>query len=146
MPIIGMNYRKVKAERGESLPQQVNINTSPRITDVKKDQIKGVGAAPIDILNVAFTFTSTIEPKAGTIEIDGNIFYRPAEKGKDKEILDSWKKKKAVPPEVNIEIINHIFRKTAVLALNISDALGLPPVVGLPRIVKQAEPERKELG
>lgn len=133
MPVIGLNYTKILAERGSVAPSgPVQINTSPQITDVEKTTLKGMGK-DLDVLRVGFSYRSNFKPAIGSIEIEGNVVFQ----GSDSELKDAlkhWKKEKKLPQEMGIEVINHIFRKVSVLGLQLSDALQLPPIIGVPRL------------
>lgn len=129
MPIIGLNYKKIHAEKADALTR-VDISTTPKVIDVKKVKVSGLGQ-DIDVLSVDFEFLSKFEPKAGEISIQGTLMYRTDDA---ENAVKMWKKDKKLPIEMNVEIINYIFSKIGVFALLISDALGMPPVIGLPKL------------
>lgn len=136
MPIIGMNYTKIQAERNTKAEPvaEVKVNIAPKINEVRKIALPALGIKD-DVLNISFTFDTTFDPKIGQVMIEGNIIYRTENM---KDLLNTWKKKKALPPENQIEIVNHLFRKLTILILQLTDNLGLPPILNLPRI----EPQR----
>lgn len=131
MPIIGLNYTKINAER-KSVKKVtgIKINTVPKITDVKKTTLVGLGKGA-EALTIGFEIESKFDPAIGNIEIVGNLLYST---NNSKKILSSWKKDKTLPKENHIEVLNHIFRKTTVQALQLADILQLPPPLNLPRI------------
>lgn len=139
MPIIGLNYRKINAERKNAAINNMKINTGPEITNIKKSRLQGFNNE-IDVISVDFRFKSEIEPKVATIEIDGTIVYKT---DKTEEILKSWNKNKTVPSYAHIELMNHIFKKTGILALQLSDILQLPPVISMPKL-EPATPAKKQ--
>ncbi len=130
MAIVGMNYTKIQAERKTGVMGKTEIKTTPKILDVVKAPLTGLGNK-IDVLNIKFEFESIVEPEKGNINIEGAIIYRT---DKIKEILKQWKKDETLPAEVHVEVINYLFMKVTVLALQLSDALQMPPVVGMPRV------------
>lgn len=138
MPVIGLDYRKIHAEKDAVLPK-VNISTSPRIIDIKKTKLTGFGS-DFDVLSVDFEFSSKFEPKAGDLSIEGTIIYKADDAD---SIMKLWKKEKKLPANANSEIVNYIFSKVGIFALQISDALQMPPVIGMPRIKSADEPEKK---
>ena len=50
------------------------------------------------------------------------------------EILEFWKKDKTLPADVQMAVINYMFRKVTLQALHLADLLQLPPVVNLPKL------------
>lgn len=130
MPIIGMTYTKINGERKKGPKGSVKVNTAPNITDVKKTEITGLGKK-VDALTVKFSLNSSFEPDIGIINIEGEILYKVDNVTK---IINFWKKNKKLPQENQIEILNHIFRKVGIQALQLSDILQLPPTLNMPRI------------
>lgn len=137
MPIIGLNYTKITVERKASKDWHVEkINTAPKITNVEKSEITGLGS-DIGILLVHFAFETTYEPTAGNVTLEGSVIYKAASEKAEKELLTTWKKKKTLPADVNAEVVNHLFRKVPVLSIQLADAVQLPPPFGAPRIKPQ---------
>ncbi len=139
MPIIGLNYKKISAERKSAAKPNMKINTGPEITSIDKSKLQGLDNE-IDVLTVGFKFKSDIEPQVAAIEIEGSMVYKT---DKADEILKSWDKNKKLPPYAQIELINHIFKKTGILGLQISDIMQLPPVISMPKL-EAAEPAKKK--
>ncbi len=133
MPIIGMNINKISAERKESalLGKGLEIKTQPQITDVKETKIEGLAKESIDILSINFTMSSTFNPDAGSILIEGIILYKSDKKD---AILKEWNKAKALPSEDGVIVLNHIFNKVSIIGLYLADLLSLPPIISLPRV------------
>lgn len=129
MPIIALSYKKIAAEK-EGVMSNVSINTVPKIVDVKKTKLSGLGS-DVDILTVDFEFASAFEPKAGKINIEGSIVCRTEDPENAAKV---WAAKKTLPEKLNIEIINYIFAKVGILALQLSDIMQMPPVIGMPKI------------
>ena len=141
MPIIGLNYKKISAERKSAPKPNMKINTGPEITSIKKSRLEGFDSK-IDVMSVDFRFRSEIEPEVAAIEIEGTIVYKS---GKTEDIIKSWNKNKTVPSYAHIELMNHIFKKTGILALQLSDIMQLPPVISMPKLepVKPAKKQKK---
>lgn len=138
MPIIGLNYKKINAEKKSSTTSNMKINTGPEIIDVKKSKLQGLDNE-IDVISADFTFKSEIEPQIGSIIIDGTLVYKS---NKTEEILKSWNKDKTLPSDTHMELINHIFKKTGILALQLSDILQFPPVINMPKLEVKKTPEK----
>lgn len=129
MPVIGLNYTKIEAERTGTAPN-TEINTTPKILDVKESKIKGLGSN-IDALTIEFQFLSEFKPEIGSINILGTLVYQTNE---SKDILKEWKKNRKLTNEAQVEVVNHIFRKVSLEALRLADLMQLPPVINLPKL------------
>lgn len=129
MSIIALNYKKISAEK-QGVLKNVSINTTPKIINAKKTKLSGLGA-DVDILTVDFEFSSTFEPKAGGIDIEGSLVCRIAD---PEGAAKMWEKEKKLPETVHIEVVNYLFSKVGILALQLSDIMQMPPVIGMPRI------------
>jgi len=142
MTVIGLNYSKITAERTGN-PANTEINTVPRITDVKDSKIEGFGAG-MDVVSMQFVFESTYKPKVGMISIEGVLLYKPKDAKEKEEIMKAWKKDKKLPALVHIEAVNHLFRKVSLQALHLAELMQLPPVVNLPRLKMEPVSEKKK--
>ncbi len=137
MPVIALSYKKIAAEK-EGVMSNVSINTVPKIVNVKKTKLSGLGS-DVDILTVDFEFASAFEPKAGKINIEGSIVCRTEDPEKAAKM---WETKKTLPETLNVEIINYIFSKVGILALQLSDIMQMPPVIGMPKIEKAKKKDK----
>ena len=137
MTIIGLNYKKISAEKNGSGRENMKINTGPEIVDIRKTKLQGF-ENDIDVLSVDFRFNSATEPDVARINIEGTIIYKA---DKPEDILKSWNKDKTMPSSAHIEIVNYLFKKVGILALQLSDTLQLPPVISMPKleVVKPAD-------
>ena len=127
MSIIGINFTNIEA-KSEKLKNvgNINIDSSPKLTYIdKKDAFFGIK----DTLLIGFNFTTTYKPKVGSIKINGEIVYQSENY---KKILEKWKKDKKIEGEPAIEILNAIFKKCLVKAIELSVELRLPSPVELP--------------
>lgn len=135
MGIISINYNKLSVSKTGNTSQKLSINTVPKIEDVKEGKLNAFGTKS-DILNIKFSFTSTFDPDVAKLEIEGMIIYT----GKDnKNIVKEWEKSKSLPEDEHIEIINHLFKTAGLKALQLSEMVGIPPVIALPKLAKAAK-------
>src|SRR3989344_4878406 len=132
MAILGLNYTKISAERTGNSPH-TEINTVPRVTEVKESKIEGLGSA-LEVLAMDFIFESIFKPKVGHLSLEGVMLYKPKDNKHKEDILKLWKKDKQLPADIQVEVINHLFRKVSLEALNLADLMQLPPVINLPKL------------
>ncbi len=129
MPIIGMNFRSMEAKRtkGES-KGEIKVNSTPKITDMKEINIASLNKKA---LSMSFEFSTKYDPQIAEIKIGGEIVYLAEKNG---PILNQWKKKKSLPENVSVEILNHLFRRCLLKIAYMADDLQLPPPVQIPRV------------
>ncbi|MBN2566926.1 hypothetical protein JXB02_02465 [Candidatus Woesearchaeota archaeon] len=132
MTIVGFNFTKLVAERKGAIRGKININNNVAIKSVEPANLS-LGKNKEDGVRFTFQFTAKYEPKAGEIEIWGDIIYME-EASKVKEILDSWKKSKKVSQAVMTQILNTTLTKCNIQALVMSRDINLPPPIPLPKV------------
>lgn len=136
MPILAFNFKKIDAERTGNPNQQMTINTTPTIKDVRKGSLSNMGQN-MEIAQIDFEFKSTFDPKVGFIKIEGELIYSSSNIS---DVIDSWNKNKKLPLVNDSEVINYIIRNITIKVMQIGDLLKLPPVIKLPRYQpKEAE-------
>ncbi len=136
MPVIGINYTRVEAERKPGRRQKVSVKTSPAIKNARKARM-----LDRDVLLVEFSFESRIEPDIGHVTIEGVAIYS----GDDvEEAAKQWESTKSLPPKTTQEVLNYLLAKTTIRALEIGDMLDLPPVVAMPRVTVKPEEEKNK--
>lgn len=135
MPVLTVNFTSISCEKKGSLNQKMQIRTAPRVTGVKRLKMEMFGKKS-DVLEIQFIFESNYMPEVGGISIGGSLLYESKDVAK---IEKMWKDKKTMPDEVQVEIINYLFRVVGVKAIQLSDIMQLPPVITMPRIEPKAE-------
>jgi hypothetical protein len=129
MPIIGMKLDSMEGKRG-SLPQtgEIKVNSTPRIIEVKQIDLPSINKKALALI---FEFSTSYSPDIGDIKINGELLYTSESLPK---ILKQWQSKKMLPEEVNIEVLNHLFRSCLLKVANMADDLQLPPPLAMPRV------------
>lgn len=142
MPIVGFNFTKTTAEnKNNEMKGNININTSfPLIKNIeKKDDVAGIK----DIVAIEFLVTIGYEPKAGQIELSGEVMWQG---DNARKVLKTWKDKKALDEEIALDIYNHIFRKCIIKAFSLAEDVRLPPPMTVPVMVKGEPPKTATAG
>ncbi|MAE42900.1 hypothetical protein CMO93_03950 [Candidatus Woesearchaeota archaeon] len=135
MTIVSFNFTKIEAEKKDPAKGKININNNVTIENVEEKDLS-LGNQKQKVLNFTFEFTSKYDPDAGNIKLIGSVLYMEDAK-KVKEILDGWKKDKKLPKDIMTRILNVVLNKSNVQALILSEQVGLPPPIPLPKV--QAE-------
>lgn len=138
MAVVGFNFNKIVVEKKSEVKGQVSIKNNIAVTNVEDADV------PFDKsqkgLKFTFDFSSTYEPKIGSIRLTGDVLFI-GEIKKIKEISDSWKKAKSVPKDVLANVMNVALTKCNIQALILSQQINLPAPIPLPKV--QAQPTKK---
>lgn len=129
MEIIGFFIKDVSAKREEEIKLPLNINNKTSIKEVGEIDVKAINKKS---LKISFEFETEYKhqnKKMGEIKISGHILFLHKNHTK---ILNSWKKEKKLPEDVNIFLVNHILRKCIIKSIVLADELSLPSPVPLP--------------
>lgn len=132
MPVAGFSFNKINLEKTKSPSGQVNIKNNISITNVEKDTFP-FGKAKDDAVKFTFAFKSDYEPGVANMDFEGTVLYMSDTK-EAKSILDEWTKSKKIKPEISVQILNTALTKCNIIAINMSQELGLPSPIPLPKI------------
>lgn len=129
MSVIGIRFRSFEArrEQGKVTPQ-IKVNSVPKITDVKETNLPMFDKKA---LSVGFDFVTQYDPNIGNIKLSGEVYYLAKD---NTVVMKSWKDKKAVPEDIRIDVLNHLFRACLLKIANLADDLQLPPPMAIPRV------------
>ena len=133
MKVIGFNFTKLSAERLKETVEDIKINTEldfPEIKETKSPFLK----IKEELLEAKFEYKVNYEPGLAKVVIQGKVLFSVDEKTA-KEVLKQWKKKN-LPEDFRILLVNVVMRKSALKALTLCDELNLPVHVPLPTLRK----------
>jgi len=130
MRLIGFNFTKISGKREEKQEGQVKVNHHIEIVSVDKEKIDLIKED--NVLKFSFKYIVGYEPKFASIDFEGSILLLLDDE-KAKQVIKEWKKKKT-PEDVRIPLFNIILSKCNVKALQLSDELGIPSHIPLPKI------------
>jgi len=129
MGILAMNIKTIHGIKNEDITDKAEINNRIAVTNIKEKNVLGV---KLKCVSIEFTFTSkyTSEEKTfAEISILGEVIYT----GNDNdEIVKKWKESKELLQAQYTSIINTIFKRCAIKALQMTEDLQLPPLIGFP--------------
>jgi hypothetical protein len=131
MTILKVSVNKVNANRNvKTNINKVDIKTNVSITNVEEmnfstEDRKG--------LKIGFEFKCQYNPELGNIDVEGQIFYTD-EVEKITGILNDWKNNKNLPMDIKKQVINAALHKGNIQAIKISEDVGLPSPLPLPKV------------
>ena len=139
--IIGLNFISINAETKErdDVSGNISVNSSPTIDSVEKRDFSIPGMK--NVIGIGFSFNVRYDPDIGSITLNGEVLYA-AEKMDN--ILKVWKEKKALDDSIALEVLNAIFRRSLIKAIELSSELRLPPPVTLPVVRKEDAQMKKK--
>jgi len=140
MAIVGVNITKISAERKEGKGGKINIGNNISIKDVETKELS-LGKTKQKGLKFNFLFDCNYEPDLGKINFEGNVVFMDNE-DKVKAVKEEWEKNKKVTREMMEPILNAALNKCNIEAIKISQDLGLPSPVPMPRLQKKEEPKK----
>jgi hypothetical protein len=134
--IIGFNLTRILVEKDASdKPQKIEkVSTKTDISNISEQKIEIKEKVA---LKFSFNFNVDYEKNVAKIKMEGSILYL-ADPKQAKEILESWKKKE-IPKEIRINILNSILSRCNIKALGLEEDMGLPTHFPLPRFQPQEE-------
>ncbi len=135
MPIIGLGLNSIEAsKKNERVEQQeVKVNSTPHITDVKEVDLPNFSQKA---LSIEFDFLTVYDPALAKITIKGTVMYLS---DNIKDVVTEWKKKKRLPEDMSMEVLNYLFRHCLLKSSVLADELQLPPPMPMPRITPKKE-------
>jgi hypothetical protein len=131
-----MKFDSMEGKRGTIPPKgEIKVNSSPKITDVKFLTVPNIDKK---VLAINFEFATTYSPDIGEVKMAGELLFVHPDGPK---VLKQWQAKKMLPEDVNVEVLNHLFRQCLLKIANIADDLQLPPPLALPRVTPKQQTE-----
>jgi hypothetical protein len=141
MPIVGMNFSLMEAKKSDkNVTGEIKVNSTPKITEIKEVDITQLKKKA---LSLTFEFVTSYNPDLAEIKIGGDVLYLAENNTK---ILSQWKKKKSIPEDMSVEVLNHLFRRCLLKISNMADDLQLPPPITLPRVRKKGDESTEYIG
>ncbi len=128
MAVLGHSITSLNASRKSLVAKKIDINSTPRIVDVKEKSmdIPGLTGNKQPVLGINFEFETDYNPDIGSIKI-----------------IKEWDKNKKLPQVVDVEVKNFLLRKCLLLGVSISQEMQLPPPLVIPfmRAKKEQAPD-----
>ncbi len=132
MPIIGFAFNSVEGNREKVQPSgEIKVNSTPKLTDVKEIALPNFKEKA---LAIGWELTTSYEPKIGTLKMTGEMLYMAKD---NRPLLAAWKKKKSLPEQESVEVLNHLFRRCLLKMANVAEDLQLPPPMNFPLVKKK---------
>ena len=133
MPIIGTNFTKINVER-KGLSRNVKINSNLGIKNIS-DMDLSLGKTKQEGVKFEFEYVVKYEPGASML-FEGEVLYLSEDK-EIAEIKKQWKAHKPIDEKLMAEVMNAALHKSTIKALELSNDMGLPAPIKLPKVTQK---------
>lgn len=131
--IAGFGFDSISVERKNPIKGKVEIKYNLNIDSIQEEKLP-VGPDKLS-LKMNFNYKVEYSPKIGNIDIKGSLIYI-ADSKEGKKLVEEWKKKKRLGDErVAATIFNTALTRCNIKALTLSQDVGLPPHLPLPKAI-----------
>jgi hypothetical protein len=128
--IVGLRFNKILVEKDTS-KDKAKISKIETKTDIINVEEEKIDMNDKKALKFNFLFNAIYHPEISKLTFEGSVLFLESPDQVDK-ILDSWKKKD-LPVEIRVDILNTIFNKCNLKALELEQDFNLPPHFPLPK-------------
>lgn len=136
MAVIGVHITKINAEKKTvNGVNKVGINNNISVKHVDEKDFS-LGSTKQKGLKFVFEFMCKYNPDLGGINLEGDVLWL-SEADKIKQIKGEWEEKKQLPSDVMESVLNAALSRCNIEALKLSQDLGLPVPIPLPRLQKR---------
>jgi hypothetical protein len=140
MKVIGFNYKKVFIEKKKEIDTKFNINTNIQIKNISKTDIELFKGK--DVLNFDFEFKIIYEPDFAELLFQGTTLVYFSDSKLAGNVLKSWKNNE-LHEDIKVQLMNIIFSKSNLKALQLEEDLNLPPHLPSPIINQEVDKNNK---
>jgi hypothetical protein len=133
---VGFNFKKISVEKNKEIKKGVTVSQNVEIKYIK-DQ-KSDLFSNNNLIYFEYEFKINYNPEYAQLVFSGGILAIIENKDLLKQIKDQWKEKK-VPEDVRLILMNAIFSKCNLKALQLEEDLNLPSHFPFPKISKHSK-------
>lgn len=131
LKFVGFNFKKISIEKKKDVSKEIKINTNVEINEVKEQNSDLFKEG--NLFYFEYEFKVNYEPEYANILFTGGILALIKDEKFIKEIKEQWKAKK-IPEDLRIILMNSIFSKCNLRALQLEEDLNLPPHLPMPKV------------
>jgi hypothetical protein len=130
--IIGVNINSINADKKAGTQGNVQVNYQPEIKEVEEAT---VNAFDEKVARIEFDFGvvyNSNNQETARIDMSGNVIW----KGGLEEILEQWEEDESLPEEMEVQLMNELYRKLLSEAVGVANTLNLLPPIPTPKVEK----------
>lgn len=140
MKLLNFRFTKISVEKLKDSLEKLKIENHIDISSVELKDIELPSKEKA--LEVKFSSEIIYNPEIAKLEFKGNIVLGIEEKIAN-EFIESWKDKK-IPESTRIALLNLIFERTSLKALELEDQVNLPIHLPFPKLLKDNKQDKKD--
>jgi len=137
--IVNFTLDKISVDKRSPVKGTIEAKNSIKFLDISEQPLPE-GLNKQFLLSFKFEYKIEYMPNIASTEIIGHIHFMTNKNTKDK-ILEDWDKHSKIEPVLSGQLVNYIFSKCGVMALSLSNHVGLPPHIPLPKIMLKSKSE-----
>lgn len=130
--IIGVNIDSINANKKAGTKGNVQVNYQPEIKEVEEAT---VNAFDEKVARIEFSFGvvyNSNDQETARIDMGGNVIW----KGGLEEILEQWEEDETLPSDMEVQLMNELYRKLLSEAVGVANTLNLLPPIPTPKVEK----------
>lgn len=130
--IIGVNINSINADKKAGTQGNVQVNYQPEIKEVEEAT---VNAFDEKVARIEFDFGvvyNSNNQETARIDMSGNVIW----KGGLEEILEQWEEDESLPEDMEVQLMNELYRKLLSEAVGVANTLNLLPPIPTPKVEK----------
>ena len=140
--IVNFTLDKIAISKTAPVKGSIEAKNSIKFLDIAESPIPE-GINDQSLIKFKFEYKIMYLPDIATTELVGHIHFMTNKTTRDK-ILEAWDKESKLDQELSRQLVNYVFTKCGVKALSLSQQVGLPPHINLPKIrIKQEETQEE---
>jgi hypothetical protein len=128
--IVGLNIESIDADKGKGANGNIQVSYQPEIKDVSEATVSAIDD---DVARIDFSFAVNYMAggeKAAHITMEGHVLWRE----NVDELLESWEEDEQIPEEINVPLMNEMYRKLLSEAVGVANTLNLLPPIPTPKV------------
>jgi len=133
MRVIGFNFKKISVDKLKDPEPGMKIKTNIEIRDITKQELDLLKGS--NILSFEYEFNLNYQPRVADILFTGNLIMLFEDQKQVKDIEKNWKKQE-ISDDIKIPVLNIIFAKCNLKALQLEEDLALPQHIPSPTLSK----------
>lgn len=139
--IIHFTLDKISIDKTGQITGKIEAKNGIKFLDIAEHPTPE-GITGQSLIKFKFSYKVDYLPNIAKTEIIGHIHFLTDKATRD-TILEDWDKHSKIDPSLSGQLVNYIFSKCGVMTLSLSQQVGLPPHISLPRIATKPKESEK---
>jgi len=138
MQVVNFRFTKISIEKFGNELNELKVNTNININSIEPFKLKS--DKDKELFEVSFMYSIVYNETFAKLEFEGKLLLS-LDKIDAEELLKNWEDKK-IPENIRFFLLNAIFRKSNIKALDLEDQINIPPHIPFQTIVPEKNTEQ----